>query len=30
MHADFLRGNLKGKDHLEGLGLDWEIILKYK
>jgi len=28
MHSGFLWGNLKERDHLEDLGVDWRIILK--
>jgi hypothetical protein len=28
MHTKFWLGNLKGRDHLEDLGIDWKIILK--
>jgi hypothetical protein len=28
MHSGFLWGNLKERDHVEDLGVDWRIILK--
>jgi len=28
VHAGFWWGNLKGRDHLGDLGIDWRIILK--
>jgi hypothetical protein len=29
VHKAFWPGRLKGKDHLEGLGINWGIILKW-
>jgi hypothetical protein len=28
LHRAFLRGNLKERDHLKDLGVDWRLILK--